>query len=310
MDARQREYDRFGPWAFEISAEDPPPPLFLPYLTRSDPALLSIKLPRRIDRQEARPGMDLYDHVICLYEDDMVVLQRVGQGVRSETCRYRDVQYLRVARSLLRGDLHLGLPGRTFDIRYNTVSDDLLLRVVDVIRQRYGGERGEAPLATEPEVAAAGLSFYFNGLLASERQQPTGMRLIAAQPTIPVRSRGMSAARNFLLGVAGKRLLESVHFADGRELKIVSRGRAYAYRWGAVYDVDTCYIPLVNVVSIAWHADAKNAATDLALRTSGGASVHVFSCDNPSLESYGRFLSALPNVVHQTNGASSLAGAA
>ncbi len=36
------EYDRFGPWIIEISALDPPPPLFQPYLTRQETPLLDI----------------------------------------------------------------------------------------------------------------------------------------------------------------------------------------------------------------------------------------------------------------------------
>ena len=146
MDERQHEYDRFGPWAIEVTAEDPAPPLFRPYLTRSEPALLSIKIPRRIERRNARPGMDLYDYLVCLYGDDLTVLQRVGQQrsgheVRAETLRYQDVQYMRVSQDLLRGNVRLGLPSGPFDLPYNTVSEHLMWRAVDLIRGRYASRR-------------------------------------------------------------------------------------------------------------------------------------------------------------------------
>ena len=136
MDA-QREYDRFGPWAIEVSEQDPAPPLFVPYLTRPERPLLSVKIPRHLERRNARPGMDLYDYLVSLYDDELVVLRRVGREVSTDSCRLRDVQHLRVTRCLLRGNIHLGLPGRPHDLPYNTVSDDLMLRLVDLIRRRY-----------------------------------------------------------------------------------------------------------------------------------------------------------------------------
>jgi hypothetical protein len=303
LDAQQHEYDRFGPWAIETSADDPPPPLFQPYLTRPEPPLLSIKIPRPVERRDARPGMDLYDYLVCLYDDDLVVLQRAGQDVRSETCRYGDVQHLRVTRDLLRGNIHLGLPGRPFDLPYNTVSNDLMVRLVDLIRQRYGRQPGQAPPGTESDVPQGELSFYFERLIATEREQHPGIRLLAAQPTVPVGSIGMTAARRFLFRIAGGNLLESMHLADGRELKIIGRSQAYAYRWQPIYGSETSYIPIANLRGVAWHDDPKHAATNLVLRTGGGASVHVFARDNPSIESYAAFLSALPNVAPETTAA-------
>jgi hypothetical protein len=300
MDAQRQEYDRFGPWAIEISGEDPPPPLFASYLSPAEPPLLSIKIPRRIERRDARPGMDLYDYVVCLRETDLVVLQRVGREVRSETWRYRDVQQLSVAQHLLRGNIHLGLPGRPCDLPYNTVSNDLMARLVAMVRQRYCRHDRQAPLEGTLEVPNGELSFSFEGLLATERRQDTGMRLIAAQGTAPVGPRGPTAARRLFLRMAGRRLLESMHLTDGRELMIVGRGQAYADRWQSIYGADTCFIPIANLRGIAWQEDARHAAVNLILRTDGGASVHVFARDNPSIASYAAFLSALPDVARET----------
>jgi hypothetical protein len=293
MDERQHEYDRFGPWAIAVSSEDPPPPLFRPFLTRPEPALLSIKIPRHIERRNARPGMDLYDYLVCLYEDDMAILQRVGREVRAETFRYQDVQYLRVERDLLRGNVHVGLPGQPYDLPYNTVSDDLMRRVVEMIRQRYARPQQRAVASPELQLGEEILSFYFDRLLAEERRRETGMRLLAAQATVAVADGGVHPARRLLFSIASKRLLESMHLTDGRELKIVDRGAAYAYRWQAVYGVGTLHIPIANLRSVSWRDDARHAATVLALETGGGTSVHVFSRDNPSIQPYAAWLSRL-----------------
>jgi hypothetical protein len=323
LDERQHEYDRFGPWAIEVTAEDPAPPLFRPHLTRSEPALLSIKIPRHVERRNARPGMDLYDYLVCLYEDGLVVMQRAGQQrsgseVRVETVRYQDVQYVGVSQDLLRGNLHLGLPGRPFDLPYNTVSEGLMWRAVDLVRQRYARPEGQA--IAKPEARAVQgpdrqtvpdpgrqaihgpalqvgenvLSFYFDRLLTDERRHSPDRRLLAAQVTLPVADGDVHPLRRILFSIASKCLLESMHLTDGRELKIIDRGAAYAYRWQAVYGVRTIFVPLANLRGASWREDDAHATTVLDLRTSGGSIEQVFRRDNPSLERYAAFLSAYP----------------
>ena len=299
MDAQQ-EYDRFGPWVIEISTDDPPPPLFVPHLSRVESALLSIKVPRDVDRRATHPGADLYDYLVCLYADDLVVHQRVGRTVRTETCRYRDVHHLRVDRDLLLGNVHLALPGRSFDLPYSTVSDDLMSRLVELIRQRYAGLHGRGAPPTDLRVPDGELSFRFEGLLARERRAGTGMRLLATQGTVGVGSPRMTVAQRLVARMSSSRLLESMHLTDGRELMIVGRGRRYATWWQGDTGSATCYIPLANIRAVAWREDAKHGATELVLQTGGGTSVHVFSRGNPSVPSYAEFLSSLSGVTGAT----------
>ena len=75
------EYNAFGPWAYEISEKYPLPPLFAPYFTADDKAVIKIKIPREIERRNAEPGMDLYDYVVALYEDRLLIL-----NVRAAQC--------------------------------------------------------------------------------------------------------------------------------------------------------------------------------------------------------------------------------
>jgi len=297
MTERNAEYDRFGPWVIEISDEDPPPPLFLPYLTRTDPTLLSVKIPRKIERRRANPGMDLYDYMVCLYEADMMILQRVGHEVSSEAFSYRDVRQVRVSEHLLRGNVHLGLPGRSYDVPFSTVSQQTMLRLVDLIRERYAGGNGNGPPGTTPPVAGGGLSFYFERLIAMEEVSGSAMRLVAAQAETAVGSRDTNAARRLFFGIAGKRLQESMHLTDGRELKVIDRGQPYAYRWQATYGTDTSYMPTANISATAWQEDSRDTAViSLSLRTSGGAASWPFIRDNPSIDPYSAFLSALPGI--------------
>ena len=238
--------------------------------------------------------MDLYDYMVCLYADDMLILRRVEHEVRAETLSYRDVRHLRVSENLLRGMVRLSLPGQTIELPYNTVSRDVMVRLVDVIREHYGGRRETAPRTEVDQVDSTGLSFYFNGLLKAEETSESGMRLLATQPNTAVGSTETSTLRRVLFGIASKTLLESMHLCDGRELKIVGRGGAYAYRWQSVYGHDIGYFPVANVGSTDWRDDPRNdAVTDLVLRTPGGDTSWPFSRDNPSIAGYRAFLERL-----------------
>lgn len=255
---------------------------------------MSVKIPRHIERRQARPGMDLYDYMLCLYADDMLILRRVEHEVRAETASYRDVQHLRISENLLRGRMRLNLTGGAFDLPYNTVSRDVMVRLTDIIREHYGRPGGPASATAIAKVDTDQLSFYFSGLLRAERASTSGMQLLAAQSNTAVATSETNALRRVLFGMASKTLLESMHLCDGRELKVVGRGGAFAYRWQSVYGHDVSYIPLSNLVRCAWQEDPRNdAVTNLVLRTSGGDSSWPFIRDNRSMEGYAAFLERL-----------------
>ena len=149
--------------------------------------------------------------------------------------------------------------------------------------------RSEAPGSEE------GLSFYFRHFLEAEARRPTGMRLLAAQSTAPLASPRMGAARRLLFRLADKRLLEAMHFSDGRELRIVTRGSAYAYRWEGVYGIETTYIPTGNVRSIEWR-DAADLTIALVLGTGDAEGAFLFMAANPTIEAYAAYLATLPGM--------------
>jgi hypothetical protein len=292
MDADELEYARFGPWAIEISDEDPLPRLFAPYLTRSEPPLLAVKIPRHLERRDARPGMDLYDYLVALYEDDLVVLQRVGRDVRSDTYLIRDVQHLRVTSSLLYGALHFAVPGHRYDLPYNTVAERLMLRLADLIRARYT----EAPLpgapAWELELPTGLLSFLFEHRLDRQRRR-AGMRLLAFQQSMPVAPAVTSTLRRSLFRVADKRRTEAMHCSDDRELMVITRERPYRYRWETQHGYEVTYVPVRNLTDVARRTDPANAATELRLSTRGGDTVYPFDHENATLARYADYLSSL-----------------
>jgi hypothetical protein len=292
MTERNAEYDRFGPWIIEISADDPVPSLFEPYLARTEAPLLAVKIPRRITRRDARPGMDLYDYLVSLYEDDLLVLQRDGHGVRTLAVAYRDIRHLRVREDLLLGNLHLGLPDAPVDLPYNTVSSQLMQRLVGLVKERCrvpGWVR--TPLSVVTPIDE--LSFWFEGLRQAMREENPDMQPIAAQADTRVGSTGSGLLRRIAFGIVDKRLLESLHQTDGEVLMVMDRGRPYAYRWQSVYGREETWMPLANITHAAWDDDPRAATTTLTIGTGGSECQWTFLHGNPTLAPYAAFLDRL-----------------
>ncbi len=288
MDAQTLELDRFGPWVLEVGPGDPPPPLFVPYLDRTAQPLMAIKVPRRIERRDARPGMDLYDYLLCLYPDEVVILQRVEREVRTRACGYRDVRSLSLVHALLHGVLRLDTTAGVFELPFSTSSDGPVRRAVDLVRERY--HRPAVALGTTSGSVSADvpLSFGFERLLAEVRRDEPAMRPLALQGTLVLGARGARTWRHALARVTGRRLLESMHCADGRELLVIDRGKRFAYRWESTYGRVTTWIPLANVRGVERHDDDE--VTVLTVRTDVGAVSHAFTRSNGSVEAYRGYL--------------------
>lgn len=114
---------------------------------------------------------------------------------------------------------------------------------------------------------------------------------MASQTETPVGGYESGRLRRFLWGVLDKRLLESLHLSDGRELKIINRGKTFKYRGQAIYGMNAFYLPLDKIVDVAWEPDAKNTAvTYLTLTVAGGQISFAFIQANASIAGYARFL--------------------
>lgn len=292
VDVRQKEYDRFGPWVTEISEEDPVPPLFVPYLDDQEKVLFSFKIPRDIERRQASPEMDLYDYLVSVYEDQLVILKREGSSVGTERCKYEEIQMIHFIEDLLDGRVQLVLPGGTVELPFNSVSSDAMKRLISQIRKRYGKETSvnvAEPVGTE---ATRGLSFYFQNYQKTFAADHPEFVLCASQAETRIGHAETSGVRRFVFGIIGRYITESMHFSDGRELIVMHHGRQYRYFRRPLYAQHTTYLPVERVAAVRWEDDSSNEAivhltlgTDLETFTMG------FTRDNASRESYSVYLS-------------------
>ena len=287
-----KEYNRFGPWIFEISDDDPVPPIFQPFADISVPFILSFKVPRPIERRQASPGMDLYDYLITLREESLEILHRQGNEVKKRTAAYTDILSIRCSQDLLHGTVSLFTGEKTYSFPFNTVSEEIIDRMICFLLERF--PRLESPREVEEEIGAdeKKLGSHFNRLLNKERRNDPQQRCFGAQGQVLVTSKDDSLVKRLWYGIIDKRTFESLHFCDGQVLKILGRTPLYRYRGRVDYRVNKIYIPLVFLTGMEWNPDPRQQDV-MILKYNAGQESFAFAITRNNFETSLKYLRRL-----------------
>ncbi|MBI9100362.1 MAG: hypothetical protein JEY91_17900, partial [Spirochaetaceae bacterium] len=239
------------------------------------------------ERRNAWPGMDLYDFVVCLYEKDILILQREKNTVLSYTYPYGQIQCIQHREDLLYGNMRLIMNNKTFNLPYNNVSLKVILKVIDCIRQRYADETRHMVKSSFTEKALQSMSYYFKGLLRKEKTRNPEFTILASQDETSVAFSEAGFFHKFKSGLLGKRMMESLHMTDGRELMIINRGQPFRRRSEAVYSRETFYVPMGKLKDISMDDDQQNSAVlNQELVTANNSYHLVFLKKNETVTSY------------------------
>jgi len=200
--ARSAEYDAFGPWILPVERGDDVPPLFRPYVDL-DGARLAMKVPRSLDRRDARADMDLYERLVVVRAEGLEVLVRApavpGGVVRCQVAA-ADLLAAEDSVDLLDGRLRLHVAdGSTVDVPYNGSSRALVRDLLAEVRRlwRPSAERVDAAPGPAPWLALDSLGARDVALVTLQRELATrepGLRLVATDTRHVVRVRGSGAA--------------------------------------------------------------------------------------------------------------------
>lgn len=134
---RTPELDAFGPWILRVSTPDDVPALFRAAADLRD-VRVAVKIPRAIERRDARAGMDLYDKLVLVREDSVEVLSRAplsAAGWQRQVLRADDLLAVEDGVDLLDGMLRLhARGGEPVEVPYNGSSAGVVRTLVDEIR--------------------------------------------------------------------------------------------------------------------------------------------------------------------------------
>ena len=252
--ARSAEYDAFGPWILPVERGDDVPPLFRPYVDL-DGARLVMKIPRSLDRRDARVDMDLYDRLVVVRTEGLEVLVRApaapGGVVRSQVAA-ADLLAAEDSVDLLDGRLRLHVAnGAPVDMPYNGSSRALVRDLLAEVRQlwRPSAEPVDAAPGPAPWLALDALGPRDVALVSLQRELATrepGLRLVATDTRHVVRVRGSGAAATVAraVQVAWPTSVQAVVVAvDDTEVVVLHRRDALVRSNHPVHSLATTVLP-------------------------------------------------------------------
>ena len=246
-----REYDAFGPWLLQVeSAAEMPLRFRSAYgdLRRADHL---IKIPRAIDRRDAFPGADLYGVAFALDSDGLTLLtaSEGSDGFTRRHLTWNEVAAVRTVCNLLHAEFVLLLKeGDALTVTYNSVSADLMTRVVGFIRQQLMAPDEFGPsLINEAEEFE---DFFFKTMLAEERRG--GQFMLPIHFEAPGKScRNAQSRRRVTTGL--------LILLSGSELVIVDRDAPMRRRFFTHYAYRKTYVGLASVRGFRLQPPPDNA---------------------------------------------------
>ena len=220
------EYNAFGPWAYEISAKYPLPRLFAPYFAADDNAVLKIKIPREIERRNASPGMDLYDYVVALYEDSLLVLERRDDKAVEHRINLKDFKGIRIYENMLKGGYTIYSAERAMSFPFNAVSVDLFQKLTNLVLEKMLSQKSAGQtidISSLPVTDTAPEAQFMKNMLHDVQMKIPGIRLGAVQKSVEV-SRKESRRDEIQRLLWKKTNPEALHLFTDKYLVIVENG--------------------------------------------------------------------------------------
>lgn len=217
------EYNSFGPWVYEINDKYPVPRLFKSCFTDGDDAILKIKIPREIERRDAKPGMDLYDFVVALYEDKIRILERQGSEVKKHLITAEEFKGIRIYENLLKGGCTVYAEDSAVSFPFSAVSIDLLRKFADLAIEKLQGKENAFDAASLPVTNSTPEAMFLTNLLHDIQIKKPGISVGAVQRSANVGRKG--ATQNSIADMLWQEMNpEALHLYTDKELIILENG--------------------------------------------------------------------------------------
>lgn len=247
---RSKEYDEFGPWIYEIDNEEDVPPIFRGYYDNDDNYLMLFKVPRKIERSRANPDMDLYDHMVAAHDTYLHIISRAWKGIFEQRVEYDDIAVMKDIHRLLYGELILFTPSGQFSIKYNTVSEEIIQKFIDIIVKKKSPSEKKIqlegmPVEYQPDRAGS-LDMLFLNLVKKLQAVNDGIKLAAYQPCTDII---ITKQLKRQLKSCGLALSSTAFIIDDIELIVIERMLPKGKKKTEQHDYSYIYIPLKSITA-------------------------------------------------------------
>ena len=260
---RTKEFDAFGPWIFEICREHDLPPLFSGYSHLKKQALMMFKIPRHIERRKANPFMHLYDAVIAIFNDHVLMLYRIENSVSEQRVSFKELQAIEVTHCLLNGDLKLYTNTKIYTINYNTVSQNVITKAVNLLRTQQNHAQYKSLL--EPmQYDINTIEYLYVNLINDFKKNDKDAELVAYQPNINLpKPKGINGLFRRKPDVQC-----SAFVSNKKEIVIIGRTSAFKKKDEVSYSYTYTYLSISQIKSAAISTyDSDSGISVLTLKT-------------------------------------------
>jgi hypothetical protein len=259
MKKRTREYDSFGPAMHIIDDYHTIPKVFVDHYKPKESPLLLFKIPRNIERREANPDMDLYDYLIGVFKTHLLILKREGKRVKLIKIDISDIVAIKKTNCLLRGELYIYTKSDTILIVYNTVSDNIIVKTLNLIRTYYQCDKVKLNIEPMPFNYMT-IGFLHTNLINALKKQDAEIELVAYQPNIKIKQKNQSLISKILSLFSFKNTLNSTVFVTNNKELIIVEGESFVKtKKGKMFFYSHLYLPINQIEKINIINDPENA---------------------------------------------------
>jgi hypothetical protein len=233
--------------------------------------------------------MNLYDAVVGIYENEILLLERREQGdsdvVISTRIPMEDVDSLYMHTCLLSGTLILHTEAKNVEIGFNTVSEDIVQRAISLIRRlKPGTSRVKSHGLPALEYSLKTMEPCYVNAVNKFREEEEKFTLAAYQPSLKYRiPREFDWAPLKLLGLTEPVQSGFVVLAHPEELVIIHRTYYTSRPSSECYAFSYHYLPLASLNEMS-RCSTGGPYPGLKLDTGLTAPVFPFDPDNQSLK--------------------------
>lgn len=252
---QNREYDEFGPWIHEINSKEDIPKLFIPYCSEVDDALLLLKIPRNIERRKANPSMDLYDYVLGVYEEYLLILKRNSKNIEVIEINFKDVIAITNSRDILLGIVTFYLSKKIITFNYSVVSSDIIENLLKLIRERYVEKNDFIFKGLLDYNLIKGVDDLYINLLRQFAKPEDPFKVLAIQRSIKAIPIYTNITKKIidLVNIYKENLHQNtMYLTNEKELLIVTRGKTFSRPNVSVHRYYFTYIPINRIVNIRY----------------------------------------------------------
>ena len=278
------EYNAFGPWAYEISDKYPLPPLFAPYFSTDDKAVIKIKIPREIERRNGKPGMDLYDYVVALYEDRILILKREDGTVLEKQIPLKEFKGVRIYQNLLKGGYTIFSARGSISFPFNSVSLDLFRKLTNLVLERVKSQVRD--ISSLPVTETAPESMLLINMLHDTEMKLPDIRVGAVQKSADVHRKG--ATQNMIERMLwGEMNPEALHLYTDQYLIVFENGVFPNYVGMQDFGYTQTIIPLdrIDGIEVA-HSEEYSLLEESRLTLGQDRIAYHFEIDNEEVSAF------------------------